>query len=210
MATCRVRQLGVSEYLLTVDRMRRFTDQRGEETADEIWLLEHPPVFTQGTSCYTHPRQNPDRIPVVHSGRGGQMTYHGPGQLVAYLLFDIKRLGIGPKALVGKVEEAIMGLLAQYGLTSERKCGAPGVYIDGEKIAALGLRIRNGRCFHGLSLNIDMDIRPFTWIDPCGYHGLTVTQLAHFGIHQSLPQVGVDLMSYFGSLFPWEGISWQD
>ena len=187
--------------------MSRFTNERSEQTVDEIWLLQHSSVFTQGTSCKQQPRKNPDQIPVVKSNRGGQITYHGPGQLIAYLLIDLKRLGLGPRSLVNKVEQGVIQLLAGYGLTGSRNPGAPGVYLKEEKIAALGLRIRNGRCFHGLSLNVDMDLTPFRWIDPCGYSDLAVTQLVEHGVHHDVRKVGEDLVKQLGAVFHWELLS---
>lgn len=203
-APCRIRWSGVRDYLEVANEMVTFTNDRSEDTQDELWLLQHFPVFTQGTSCTQQPHTNPTNIPLVKSSRGGQISYHGPGQLIVYLMFDIKRLGLGPRSLVNRVEQGIIQLLARYGLKGTRKQGAPGVYVDAAKIAALGLRIRNGRCFHGLSLNIDMDLRPFQWIDPCGQPGLAVTQLADLGVALSLGQVGDDLVAELLDQFHWD------
>ncbi len=200
---CTFRRLGLSDYESTVARMSRFTDERVADTPDEVWLLEHPPVFTLGTSSQLSPRINPDAVPLVKTTRGGQITYHGPGQLVAYLLLDIRRLGLGPRRLVQMVEQALIRLLASYGLDAERRSGAPGVYLDDAKVAALGLRIRNGCCFHGLSLNVDMDTKPFQWIDPCGYPGLAVTTLAEQGISLDMGVVTDALESSLRAEFNW-------
>lgn len=167
--------------------MLNFTHARNGEMDDEFWVLGHPSVYTQGTSCVAQPRPSDRRIPVIKTDRGGQITYHGPGQLIIYLLLDIKRLGIGPKRLVRQIEAAIINLLAQYGVVAEVQDGAPGVYVKQQKIAALGLRIRNGCTYHGLSLNMDMDLTPFEHIDPCGYAGLKVTQLSELGVKVDSP-----------------------
>lgn len=187
--------------------MSRFTSNRGPETADEIWFLEHPPVFTTGTSSRLSPRINPDQIPLLKSSRGGQITYHGPGQLIAYLLLDIRRLGLGPRRLVEMIEQALIALLADYGLDGDRRPGAPGVYVSDAKIAALGLRIRNGRSFHGLSLNVDMDTTPFQWIDPCGYPDLAVTTLAEQGVRHDLSRVTEDLAQRLQAEFNWDVVN---
>ncbi len=202
--TCRIRHLGTADFELVANAMMAFTDTRVVDTPDEIWMLQHSPVFTQGTSCHTVPRINPDNIPVVHSNRGGQITYHGPGQLIAYLLLDIKRLGLGPKKLVSKVEQSLIDLLGGYGLVGSRRVGAPGVYIDSAKIAALGLRIRRGMCFHGLSLNIAMNMQPFGLIDPCGIPGLETTQLSDHGIELPFSKIELDLLSALTQQFGWE------
>jgi len=173
-----VRQLGLLPYESTLLAMQRFTDARDELTPDELWLLQHTPVFTQGQAGKAEHLLNPGDIPVVKADRGGQVTYHGPGQLVAYLLLDVRRLGFGVRELVSRIELSLIELLASYGITALAKADAPGVYVDGAKIASLGLRIRNGRCFHGLALNVDMDLEPFRRINPCGYAGMAITQLA--------------------------------
>ncbi|WP_043237659.1 lipoyl(octanoyl) transferase LipB [Stutzerimonas azotifigens] len=173
----RVRELGRVEYLPAWQAMQRFTHERGPDTEDELWLLEHPPVFTQGQAGKAEHLLFPGDIPVVQVDRGGQVTYHGPGQLVAYLLLDVRRSGIGVRELVTRMERSLIELLAGYGIEAEARADAPGVYVDGAKIASLGLRIRNGRSFHGLALNVDMDLEPFRRINPCGYAGLAMTQL---------------------------------
>ncbi|MDF3195202.1 lipoyl(octanoyl) transferase LipB [Pseudomonas sp. 1928-m] len=172
------RELGQVDYQPTWHAMQRFTDTRGADTPDEIWLLEHAPVFTQGQAGKAEHVLFPGDIPVVQVDRGGQVTYHGPGQLVAYLLLDVRRSGIGVRELVSRIERSLIDLLASYGVCANAKPDAPGVYVDGAKIASLGLRIRNGRSFHGLALNVDMDLQPFQRINPCGYAGMAMTQLA--------------------------------
>ena len=191
---CKIFDRGLLDYQLTMAEMEAFTNNRDDTSADQLWVLQHYPVFTQGTSCTDVPEINPANIPVVRSNRGGQITYHGPGQLIVYLLLDIKRLGLGPKRLVNLVEQSLIELLAHYGLPASRLAGAPGVYIDDDKIAALGLRIRRGKCFHGLSINIDMDVTPFDWIEPCGLKGMRVTQLKDHGSSVSIEQVSSDLI----------------
>ncbi|TDV61848.1 lipoyl(octanoyl) transferase LipB [Pseudomonas sp. LP_7_YM] len=171
------RDLGLIDYEPTWQSMQRFTDGRGRDTPDEVWLVQHPPIFTQGQSGKPEHLLLPGDIPVVQVDRGGQVTYHGPGQLVAYLLLDVRRLGFGVRELVTRIELGLIELLASYGVAAAAKPDAPGVYVDGAKIASLGLRIRNGRSFHGLALNVDMDLDPFKRINPCGYAGLAMTQL---------------------------------
>ena len=177
-----VRHYDVVDYAWALSRMRDFVDSRTLDTADEIWFLEHEPVFTQGQGGRAVHAHHTGNIPVVQSDRGGQITYHGPGQLIAYTLIDMKRLGIGPRELVRRIEQGVIGLLASLGLVADRRPGAPGVYVREAKIAALGLRIRRGQSYHGLSLNVNLDLEPFTRIDPCGYQGLEVTQLKDCGI----------------------------
>ena len=172
------RELGQVDYEPTWHAMQRFTDSRGADTPDEIWLLERAPVFTQGQAGKAEHVLFPGDIPVVQVDRGGQVTYHGPGQLVAYLLLDVRRSGMGVRELVSRIERSLIDLLASYGVNANAKPDAPGVYVDGAKIASLGLRIRNGRSFHGLALNVDMDLQPFQRINPCGYAGMAMTQLA--------------------------------
>ena len=160
--------------------MQTFTDQRDENTPDELWLVEHPPVFTQGQAGRAEHILAAGDIPVIQVDRGGQVTYHGPGQIVAYPLIDIVRLEMGVRTLVTGIEQAIIDVLQFYGVEAQLQEGAPGVYIDGVKIASLGLRIRKGKSFHGLSFNINMDLEPFQRINPCGYEGLQVTNLSAF------------------------------
>jgi lipoyl(octanoyl) transferase len=189
---------GMQEYSGIVAQMEQLTNARTTDTTDELWWLQHYPVFTQGTSCQIQPRKNPLNIPVMHTSRGGNITYHGPGQLIQYLLLDLKRMGIGPKKLVTLVEQALIDLLNDYALKAERLGGAPGVYVNGKKIAALGFRIRNGCCFHGLSLNVDMDSNPFGWIDPCGLKGMEITQLTDFAISDSIAEISHALSNHLG------------
>ena len=173
-----IRRPGLVEYEPTWQAMRDFTTARAADTADEIWLLQHPPVFTLGMAGKREHLLADIGIPVVAIDRGGQITYHGPGQIVIYLLLDLKRRGFGIKELVRRMEQAIIDLLAAIGISAERLAGAPGVYVAGAKIAALGLRVRNGCTYHGLSLNVDMDLTPFQAINPCGYPGMAVTQVS--------------------------------
>jgi len=176
------RRLGIRDYAATVDEMRSWTQARAPDTADQIWFLEHEPVYTQGVSCSESVRDGDTDIPVVKSDRGGQITYHGPGQLVAYMLLDLRRLGLGVRQLVSLMEASVIEVLDQFGLEAVVRPGAPGVYINGEKIAALGLRVRSGCCYHGLSLNVDMELEPFSRIDPCGFADLGVTSLKGQGL----------------------------
>ena len=173
-----IRQLGIQPYEKTWQEMQAFTDQRSDETDDELWLLQHPRVYTLGKNGKPEHILEPGDIPVVQSDRGGQVTYHGPGQIVVYALLDLNRLGIGVRELVTRLEDGVINLLDDYGIDAKARRDAPGVYVDGRKIAALGLRVRKGRSFHGLSFNVDMDLEPFSRINPCGYEGLEVTQLA--------------------------------
>ena len=172
-----VRHLGLADYLPTLEAMRRFTAERDESTPDEIWLLQHPRVFTQGQAGKAEHLLAPGDIPVIQVERGGQVTYHGPGQLVAYLMLDLRRKKLGVRELVSAMEQALVDVLAGYGIEAAPKADAPGVYVAGDKIASLGLRVRNGCSFHGLALNVDMDMAPFQRINPCGYAGLKMVQL---------------------------------
>jgi lipoyl(octanoyl) transferase len=173
-----VRLLGQQDYLACWQAMKNFTDHRSAETADEIWLLEHPAVFTQGQSGKAEHILNPGTIPVIPIDRGGQVTYHGPGQLVAYTLVDIKRKKINIRELVTSLEQAVIALLADNDIPAAAKREAPGVYVGNKKICSIGLRIRRGCAYHGLALNVDMDLTPFTCINPCGFPQLQMTQLA--------------------------------
>ena len=176
--TLQVSDLGRRPYDAVWQAMRAFTDERDAETQDQLWLVEHPPVFTQGQAGKPEHLLLPGDIPVVQTDRGGQVTYHGPGQLVAYPLLDLRRLGMGVRDLVTALEETLVGLLASYGVEAYPRPDAPGVYIAGDKVASLGLRVRRGCSFHGLALNVAMDLEPFRRINPCGYQGLQMTQLA--------------------------------
>ena len=191
------RELGLADYEPTWQAMQRFTDERKlkPDTQDEVWLVQHPPVFTQGQAGKAEHLLLPGDIPVVKSDRGGQVTYHGPGQLVAYLMLDVRRLGYGVRELVTRMEQCLIDLLASYGVSAAAKADAPGVYVDGAKIASLGLRIRNGCSFHGLALNVDMDLEPFRRINPCGYAGLAMTQLRDHAGPIEFAEVGARLRS---------------
>lgn len=189
-----VRHLGRRPYLDTWQAMQRFTNERDGDTLDEIWLLEHDPVYTQGQAGKAEHLLHRTQIPVVQSDRGGQITYHGPGQLIAYLLLDVRRQAYGVRHLVTCMEQAVIALLAEDGIQAAAKPDAPGVYVAGAKIASLGLRIRRGCSFHGLALNVNMDLRPFLDINPCGYAGLTMTQCADLGGPQSVSEVAPRLL----------------
>jgi lipoyl(octanoyl) transferase len=183
-----VQRLGRVEYAPTVEAMRAFTRARNDGTPDELWLLEHPPVYTLGQGAA--PVSVSNAIPVVHTDRGGEVTYHGPGQVVIYALVDLARRGIKVKDYVRRLEQAVVDLLDGRG---ERRAGAPGVYVDGAKIAALGVRIVRGRSYHGLALNVDMDLAPFAAIDPCGYPGMRVTQMRDLGFPHDIHIAGETL-----------------
>lgn len=172
-----IRQLGVQPYEPVWRAMQQFTETRGEDTADELWVLQHPAVFTQGQAGKAEHLLAPGDIPVIQIDRGGQVTYHGPGQLVIYLLVNVRRAAVGVRELVSLIEAAIIDTLASFKVTAEARADAPGVYVGDAKIAQLGLRIRHGCSYHGLSLNVAMDLSPFSRINPCGYAGLAVTQL---------------------------------
>jgi lipoyl(octanoyl) transferase len=184
-----VRYLGQQNYLSIWQQMQAFTEQRNENTVDEIWLVEHPAVFTQGRTGKAEHLLLQSDIPVIQSDRGGQITYHGPGQLVAYLLINIRRKEFNIRSLVSIIEQSIISLLADYQVNAYAKPDAPGVYIDGKKIASLGLKIRKGCSFHGLALNVDMDLSPFAHINPCGYPGLQMTQCKNEGIPLSVKEL---------------------
>lgn len=173
-----LRRSGLVDYTQAWDRMRVFNAARTAHTPDELWLLQHPAVFTAGLSCPDVDSASLGGIPLVRSDRGGLLTYHGPGQWIVYVLVDLQRRGLGVRRLVATLEQAVIDLLADYGIQSSRRAGAPGVYVEQRKIAALGLRVRRGATYHGLSFNARMDLSPFARIDPCGFPGLEVTQLA--------------------------------
>ncbi len=185
--------LGLQDYIQTWDAMKSFTRLRDTNTEDELWVVEHPSVFTQGISGKAEHLLQSSSIPVVKTDRGGQITYHGPGQLIVYCLIDLKRLGVGVKKMVSLIETAIMDLLKIHGIESHLKDGAPGVYVDGAKIAALGLKVKNSRTYHGLSLNVDMELSAFAQINPCGYQGLKVTQLCDLTDNISLDNIANEL-----------------
>ncbi|EZQ18515.1 lipoate--protein ligase [Halopseudomonas bauzanensis] len=173
-----VRALGLVDYQPTLEAMRKLTAERDADTPDEIWLLQHPAVFTQGQAGKAEHLLAPGDIPVIQVERGGQVTYHGPGQLVGYLMLDLRRMGLGVRELVTAMERSLVDLLASYDVEAAPKPDAPGVYVNGAKIASLGLRVRRGCSFHGLALNVDMDMQPFQRINPCGYSGLQMVQLS--------------------------------
>jgi len=186
-------QLGITDYGETWEAMKQFTRQRDRSTTDQLWITRHPPIYTQGLNGRAEHVLDRGEIPLLQVDRGGQVTYHGPGQLVVYCLLDLNRLGLGVKALVTRIEESVIDLLDHYRIAAHTRSGAPGVYVGEAKIAALGLRIRKGCCYHGLSLNVDMELEPFSRIDPCGYKGLAVTQLRDLGINAGIEQVGDEL-----------------
>lgn len=177
-----LKRLGPTDYEPTWQAMQAFTAQRTHDAPDELWLTEHPPVYTLGLNRKDVRMPWRDDIPLVRTDRGGKITYHGPGQIVIYLLLDLKRQGLAVRQLVDRMEGAIISLLADYGVQAEGRPDAPGVYVNGSKVASLGLRLKNGCCYHGLSLNVNMDLSPFNAIDPCGYRGLQVTQTRDLGI----------------------------
>ena len=183
-----IRDLGLVQYLPTVERMQRFTAARGPDTPDEIWFLQHPPVFTLGLAGKGEHVLTPGDIPVVQTDRGGQVTYHGPGQLVVYALIDLRRAGLGVRDVVTALERSVIRFLAQAGIEAAARADAPGVYVNGAKLASLGLRIRRGASYHGLALNVDMDLEPFGRINPCGHAGLAMIQLRDLGLALSVEQ----------------------
>ena len=193
-----IRRLGRVPYEPTWHAMREKTLARagdaGIDVPDELWLVEHPPVFTQGQAGKPEHLIHDIGIPVVPIDRGGQITYHGPGQAVVYLLLDLPRRHLKVRELVRRIEQAVIDLMAQHGVKAERRDGAPGVYVGAAKVAALGLRVRNGCCYHGVSLNVDMDLSPFSAINPCGYAGLAVTQLRDLGVNLTLSEAGEALL----------------
>jgi lipoyl(octanoyl) transferase len=188
-----LRWLGRVDYEPTWRAMQRFNDRRGPGTPDEIWFLEHPPVFTQGMNGRPEHLLAPGDIPVVAIDRGGQVTYHGPGQLVVYPLLDLRRLRIGIRELVIALERAVAGLAREHGIDAAGRRDAPGVYCGGRKLASLGLRVRRGASYHGLALNVDMDLEPFRRINPCGYQGLEMTQLASLGARLTVREAAAEL-----------------
>jgi len=184
--------------------MQHYTDTRNSDSPDELWIVEHPPVFTQGQAGKSEHILNPGDIPVIQVDRGGQVTYHGPGQLVVYPLLDIKRSKVGVRQLVTHIEQSIIDMLAKYAITAYAKADAPGVYVDERKIASLGLRIRKGCSFHGLALNVDMDLAPFRRINPCGYAGLEMVQCKELGGPQTVIEAGEQLIITFSQLLGYQ------
>ena len=200
----KVRELGLVDYEPVWREMQAFTAARTPGTPDEIWLVQHGPVYTLGLAGRSEHILRPTTIPIVKSDRGGQVTYHGPGQLIAYVLLDLRRLGFGVRPLVRLMEQAVIDLLAESGIASAGDMAKPGVYVDGAKIAALGLRVKNGCCYHGLALNVNMDLAPFSAIDPCGYPGLAVTQLSELNVNVDMTELGPRLARHLNRSIEYE------
>jgi lipoyl(octanoyl) transferase len=195
-----VQHLGLADYESTWHNMQAFTASRTPDTVDELWFLQHPPVYTLGRNSKPEHLHDTRDIPVIPVDRGGQVTYHGPGQLVVYTLLDLTRRRLGVQSLVRLLEQTVIDLLADYRVTGHRRDKAPGVYVNGRKIAALGLRVKHGRAFHGLSLNVDMDLEPFTRINPCGFNDLEVTCMTDLGMDISLDAAATRFQEYFERL----------
>jgi len=210
MTRLNVYQLGQIDYASSYIWQKEFTEHRRPDTVDQIWCLEHYPVYTLGLSGKSEHILGQNHIPIVHSDRGGQVTYHGQGQLVIYLLLDLKRKGISVKKYVNLLEQAIICMLDALQISANRKIGAPGVYVNEKKIAALGIRIRKGCCYHGISLNIDMDLSPYTGINPCGYPGLAMTQIADFGHKLNVTNASLQLIPHIVEQLDYENYSLQD
>ena len=191
-----IKHLGMVEYQSTWQAMKDFTDTRTPQAIDEIWLLQHPAVYTQGIAGKPEHLLVKNKIPVIKSDRGGQITYHGPGQLIAYLLLDIRRLKLGVRELVRRMENAVINVLDEYQVKAHGRIDAPGVYVGSAKIASLGLKIKRNFCYHGVALNVDMDLQPFSAINPCGYSGLQVTQTKDQGIADGLEVLGFKLLDH--------------
>ncbi len=191
-----VRRLGLVDYQPTFAAMQEFTAQRNADTADELWLLQHPPVFTQGLAGKPEHILQLTPIPIVQTDRGGQVTYHGPGQLVVYLLLQLDRYDTSIRALVRAIEQAVIDLLAEYGINAYGKVDAPGVYVDEAKVASIGLRVKHGCTYHGVSLNIDMDMAPFNWINPCGYANMRMTQLRELGVNERFEDISERFLAH--------------
>lgn len=204
MLPLKVRHLGRAEYVSVWDRMQAFTEARAAGTPDELWFVEHPAVYTLGRNGRREHLLDAGTVPVVTADRGGQVTYHGPGQVVAYALLDLRRQRQGVRWLVDGLERSVIALLAVYGIDGVARRDAPGVYVDGAKIASLGLRVRRGCSYHGLSLNVDLDLEPFGRIHPCGYRGLPVTRLADLGVTESPAEVAQRLKHCFCEAFGYE------
>lgn len=201
----RIRQRGVEDYEPVWRQMQDFTAQRGPDTPDEFWVLEHSPVYTLGLNGNRSHISGPLGAPLIATDRGGQVTYHGPGQLIVYTLIDLQRMKLGVRSLVSGLEQSVIGLLAQYGLRGEARREAPGVYVDGRKIASLGLRVRRGCSYHGLSLNVDLDTSAFDAIDPCGQRGLEVTSLSRLGVHAKCRETAAPLLVELFKTFDYGG-----
>lgn len=204
-----IRQLGRQDYLPVWQAMHQFTDQRDEQTADEIWLVEHHPVFTQGQTGKAEHLLNPGNIPIVQSDRGGQVTYHGLGQLVAYVLINLRRKKLGVRELVTRIEQLVIDTLKTYHIDSAARPDAPGVYVDGKKICSLGLRIRKGCSFHGLALNVNMDLSPFLRINPCGYQGMEMVQVCDLGGPDNLPEIEQQMIQELVRLFGYQQVEFS-
>ena len=197
-----IRDLGLRDYESVWNDMKRFTAQRLSDTPDEVWLLEHEAVYTQGQAGKAEHILHPHTIPVVQTDRGGQVTYHGPGQLIAYVLVNIQKRNIGIRTFVCQLEHLLITLLKHFNITGLTRCGAPGVYVDEKKIASIGLRVRNGCTYHGIALNVSMDLGPFSGINPCGYAQLEMTQMANYvsgiTVESVSKQLALDLITMFG------------
>jgi lipoyl(octanoyl) transferase len=192
-----VKDLGLVEYQPTCEAMRQFTAQRDQNTEDELWLLEHPQVFTLGLNGKDEHVLNTHDIPLVNTDRGGQVTFHGPGQLIAYSLIDLKRAKIGVREMISRLENSVIVMLSDLNIEAKARVDAPGVYVEGRKIASLGLRVKRGACYHGLSLNVAMDLSPFSYINPCGYQGMEVIDLKSLACDLTIEQA----KQYFVSAF---------
>lgn len=192
-----IHNLGLRPYQETWDAMRDYTASRNAASEDQIWLVQHPPVYTQGQAGKPEHLLAPGDIPVIQIDRGGQITYHGPGQIIMYLLLDIRRAGIGIRALVSLIEESVIGFLQEQGIRAQSRADAPGVYVGGKKIASLGLRVRGGCTYHGVALNVDMDLEPFSRINPCGLVGMQMTQLRDLGVALEADAAGAALAARF-------------
>ena len=206
--TLKLKVLGVQDYVTVWQDMQQFTQTRTPETPDEIWLVQHPPVFTLGRNGKAEHILQVTDIPIVNIDRGGQVTYHAPGQLVAYLLLDIRRKQVAVRDLVMRIEQSIIDLLSHYAIVAQGDRDAPGVYVNGAKIAALGLRVTRGYTYHGLSLNVDMDLSPFQQINPCGYAGLQVTQCKALGIEQMPFEIAGEWVQCFAQQMDYHLLDW--
>jgi lipoyl(octanoyl) transferase len=196
-----IKNLGLQSYLDIWEQMKQFTTSRNENTKDELWLLEHHPIYTQGQAGKAEHILNPSSIPVLQTDRGGQVTFHGPGQLVAYILMDIRRRHLGVRTLVAKLEQVLISLLAKYAIKANAQCGAPGVYVEEKKIASIGLRVKNGCTYHGIALNVAMDLVPFQGINPCGFAQLKMTQMSDYVTPITVPVVSKHFADAFLTQF---------
>lgn len=201
----RVRHLGLCEYLPVLQAMQHYTNARQEHDPDELWLLQHPPVFTQGQAGKAEHILDAGDIPIIHTDRGGQVTYHGPGQLLAYCLFNLQALGLGIRCLVHNIENSILAFLTEQGVEGHRRENAPGVYVQNKKICSIGLRVRRGFTYHGFAFNVDMDLSPFKRINPCGYTDLAATQLSDWTHTLSFDQVAEEIISHLCKEFGYNG-----